>query len=75
MFPKRFKQAACLMLAVWLMGSATGCTVFRNPLSGFRNPLTGLSNPFAGGETTQSRVKTGWESNQRIPIRSSFGRD
>jgi len=68
MFPKRFKQAACLMLAVWLMGSATGCTVFRNPLSGLRNP-------FAGGETTQSRVKTGWESNQRIPIRSSFGRD
>ncbi len=61
MFPKRFKQAACLMLAVWLIGSATGCTLFRNP--------------FAGGETSQSRVKTGWESSQRIPIRSSFGRD
>ena len=61
MFRKRFKQAACLMLAVWLMGSATGCTLF--------------NNPFSGGETSRSRVRTGWESSQRIPIRSSFGHD
>ncbi len=54
---KHVLRITSVILVAWLIGSIAGCAMLRNPY----------------GEDESSRIRDGWSSSKRIPIRSSFG--